>query len=204
MKIFIENTKVLPKLGFQDRSIKSISDSGEISGYASVFDIVDGCNDVVKKNAFARVVEKFNRGHKPKLLWQHDATCPIGVIDDLYEDDHGLFIRCHLLLDIPKAQEIYSLIKNKAIDGFSIGYKIKDSFKEGGITYISDVDLFEISIVTFPACFQAVISDVKNLDNSEDQYDPDDSRDFGDSVVCLEQIKALSNKLKYIIERRII
>lgn len=166
--------------------IKSINDSGKISGYASVFNVVDGCNDVVMKGAFAKTVEKFNTGNKPKLLWQHDVSCPIGIIDELYEDDYGLFIKCHLLMDIPKATEIYSLIKNRAIDGFSIGYKVKDSFQERGIKYISEIDLFEISIVTFPACDQALISNVKSKDE-----------------LCLEQIKNLSNKIENIIRRKI-
>lgn len=175
--------------------IKSVNEQGEISGYASVFNVVDGYNDAVIKGAFLRSINHFKLQKKPKLLWQHNVNFPIGVIDELYEDDYGLFVKGHLLLDIPKSKEIYSLLKNKAIDGFSIGYKVRDSFLEKGVTYLSDIDLFEISIVTFPACQEALVSTVKSHqknDNAEEltQY--------------LKQINFISNKVKKLAERNLI
>lgn len=141
--------------------IKSIKENGEISGYASAFNIKDGYNDVTLRGAFAKAVDNFKSGKYPKLLWQHDASVPIGVIKEMYEDDYGLFIRCQLLLKIEKAREIYALLKMKAIDGFSIGYRIKDSYFCNGVRYLTDIDLIEISIVTFPACEEATVAEVK-------------------------------------------
>ena len=112
--------------------------SGEISGYASVFDVVDGHGDVILKGAFKKAVNLFKKGiKKPKFLWQHDVASPIGIIDELFEDDYGLFVRGHLLLDIPKAREACSLIKNKAINGFSIGYNVRDGYEKDGKKYIN-------------------------------------------------------------------
>jgi HK97 family phage major capsid protein len=145
--------------------IKSQADCGVISGYASIFNEVDGYNDVVLKGAFAKSVNDFKSGKKPKLLWQHDTNIPIGVIEDLYEDNYGLFIKSRLLLEIPKAQEIYALLKGKAIDGFSIGYKIQDGYYNGNIQYLTDVELLEVSIVTFPACEKAQVEKVKSNNN---------------------------------------
>lgn len=145
--------------------IKSINNDGAISGYASVFDVVDSYGDIVVRGAFQSAIDLFNQGKYPKLLWQHDVNHPIGVIDDVTEDQRGLFVKCHLLLEVQKAREVHCLIKNKAIDGFSIGYKLKDSYFENGHQYLTDIDLLEISIVTFPACENALVAEVKSQDN---------------------------------------
>jgi HK97 family phage prohead protease len=153
-------------------------DDGEISGYASVFNVADGYGDVVLRGAFAAAIDDFKLGRRPKLLWQHDVNSPIGVIEDIAEDNYGLFIRCRLLMEIPKAKEIYYLLKNKAIDGFSIGYRVRDSYFSNNSQYLTDIDLLEISVVTFPACPSATVGDVKN------QWD------------ILQKIKEISNKLR--------
>lgn len=167
--------------------LKTINDKGEISGYASVFNIVDGYNDAVLRGAFANSIKEFKSGKKPKLLWQHDTNLPIGVIEEIYEDDYGLFIKSQLILEIPKAKEIYLLLKSKAIDGFSIGYKIKDSYFNKHIQYLTDIDLLEVSIVTFPACKEAVVEEVKSCVNNDNLY--------------IDLIKSTSSKIKNIINR---
>lgn len=166
--------------------IKSLEENGDISGYASVFNVRDGYNDVTLRGAFAKAVSNFNKGIRPKLLWQHDATVPIGVIEEMYEDDHGLFIKCKLLLEISKAKEVYALLKNGAIDGFSIGYKINDSYFCNGLRYLTDINLVEISVVTFPACKEAVVKDVK----SEEQLA------LVPASTCVNLIKTMSNTIK--------
>ena len=141
-------------------NLKSINDEGEISGYASVFNVVDGYNEIVVKNAFKTAIENFKKGKIPKLLWQHDVNFPIGIITEMVEDDHGLFIKFKLLQEITKAKEIYYLLKNKAIDGLSIGYRLKNSYYKNNYKFLTDIDLLEISIVTFPACEQATVESV--------------------------------------------
>ncbi|MDR1982792.1 MAG: HK97 family phage prohead protease [Holosporaceae bacterium] len=163
----------------QHLHLKSISEDGEISGYASVFNVVDGYGDIVMKGAFTNAVEIFAAGgKKPKLLWQHDVNYPIGVINEIFEDNYGLFVKARLLLEIPKAQEVYFLLKNKAIDGFSIGYKVKNNYFKNNKQYLTDINLLEVSIVTFPACESATVEDVKYCDN------------------ILGKIKAISQKIK--------
>jgi len=141
--------------------IKSINEKGQIEGYASVFSELDLNGDIVEQGAFTKSIEEFSKGKKPKLLWQHDMSEPIGIIDDLQEDDYGLFIRAHLLMDLPKAKEIYLLLKNKALDGFSIGYRIRNHFMKNNQKHLTDIELLEVSIVTFPACESATIDAVK-------------------------------------------
>lgn len=141
--------------------IKSINEEGEIEGYASVFSELDLNGDVVEQGAFSKSIEEFSQGKKPKLLWQHDTNEPIGIIDEMREDDHGLFVRAHLLMDLPKAKEIHLLLKNKVLDGLSIGYRIRKHFIKNNTKHLTDIELMEVSVVTFPACESATIDAVK-------------------------------------------
>ncbi len=169
--------------------IKSINDKGEFSGYASVFDIIDGNNDVVLKEAFTKSIQDFKSGKKPKLLWQHDVRLPIGIIEEMRADKYGLFIKGKLILEIPKVKEIYALLKSKAIDGFSIGYKLNDSYFQDNIQYLTNIDLLEISIVTFPACNKATVEEIKTSICKEEKLGNNDTQ-------YLEQIRLISNKIK--------
>lgn len=140
--------------------VKSTSDEGHIEGYASVFNVVDEQGDTVVKGAFKKCIERMKEKSKtPKFLWQHDARKPIGVWDEMYEDDYGLFVKGRLLLDLKRGREVWSMLKNKAVDGLSIGYK---SAKRTDNNLITDVDLMEISVVTFPACTDAKVESVKS------------------------------------------
>ncbi|MBO4405176.1 MAG: phage major capsid protein [Alphaproteobacteria bacterium] len=141
--------------------IKSLNEKGEIEGYASVFGELDRNGDIVERGAFKKAIKEFSAGKKPKLLWQHDTTEPIGIIDELFEDNHGLFVKAHLLMELPKAKEAYLLLKNKALDNFSIGYRIRNHFIKNNQKHLTDIELLEISIVTFPACESATIDEVK-------------------------------------------
>ncbi|MDR3179436.1 MAG: HK97 family phage prohead protease [Holosporaceae bacterium] len=173
--------------------LKSLEENGEISGYASVFRVIDGYGDSVEKGAFANAIREFKNGKKPKLLWQHDGNFPIGVITDIHEDDYGLFIKARLLFEIPKAKEVYALLKNKALDGFSIGYKIKDEYFDNNVHHLTNIELLEVSIVTFPACEKAVVSDIKaNCVPAEDNMQK-----------YLELIKNISQKINHATKGKI-
>lgn len=141
------------------------TDEGRIEGYASVFDVVDEQGDTVIKGAFQKSLDLMKtKGKFPKFLWQHDARKPIGVWEDMYEDDHGLFVKGRLLLDIKRGKEVWSMLKSKAVDGLSIGYKSSSKLPGGKLT---DVDLMEISVVTFPACEDAKVESVKSDDQEK-------------------------------------
>ena len=133
-------------------------EEGVIAGYASVFNIVDQHNDLIESGAFAKLDLS-----KVKLLWQHKAEEPIGIIEELEEDKNGLFFKARLLLDLPQAKSAYNLIKAKAISGVSIGFKPLSYHYKGDIRVIEDIDLWEISLVTFPANKEANIIEVKQF-----------------------------------------
>lgn len=132
-----------------------------IAGYASVFGNIDAYGDTVQKGAFAKSIAT----QMPKMLWQHDSRSPVGKWTIAQEDDFGLFVRGELLLDIYQARNAYTLIQADAISGLSIGYREIDSEynRNTGINVLKEIDLLEVSIVTFPANELATVTEIKSL-----------------------------------------
>lgn len=145
--------------------VKSLDDSGTFSGYASVFDNEDSYGDIVVSGAFSNSIKALeDSGKKLPILWQHDPSQPIGVFEELKEDERGLHVKGRLLVDeVRQAKEAYALMKAGALDGLSIGYRTNkaDLNLDTGIRRLLDVDLKESSIVTFPANEESRIEAVK-------------------------------------------
>ncbi|MDF2964987.1 MAG: hypothetical protein K0Q51_375 [Rickettsiaceae bacterium] len=140
-----------------------------IKGYASVFNVIDNHSDLIVKGAFENSIKKHFRDTSIKLLWQHNQAEPIGVIDELYEDEIGLFMTASINNHTQRGREVISLIQQKAINGLSIGFKIEDvDYDKQGIRVIKKVDLWEVSIVTFPANEHAQIN---SLEKNISKYD---------------------------------
>lgn len=143
--------------------LKTVSDTGEFSGYASIFGKPDLGDDIVLPGAFAVSLQR--RGpEKIKLLRQHDQSEPIGVWTKLTEDKRGLKAEGRLILSTMKGRETYELLKAGALDGLSIGYKtIRDRIDaKKRVRFLEEIDLFEISVVTFPMGDDARVAAVKS------------------------------------------
>jgi len=140
-----------------------VDGDGAFEGYASLFEAVDDGCDAVLPDAFRRsLAEKGPEGIK--LLWQHDPSEPIGVIDTLREDARGLFVKGRLLTDVQRAREAHSLMRCGALDGLSIAYRTVKARHDPRtrIRLIDEVDLWEIPLVTFPMQRGASIAAFKN------------------------------------------
>ncbi|MDB4111903.1 HK97 family phage prohead protease [Yoonia sp.] len=126
----------------------TVTDGTTISGYASLFGAADQGGDTVQRGAYGASLAK---GRGVKMLWQHDPTQPIGVWDEVREDDKGLWVKGRLLTDVAKGREAASLIAARAIDGLSIGYRtVKASKDTNGGRLLAELELWEVSLVTFP------------------------------------------------------
>jgi HK97 family phage prohead protease len=135
---------------------------GLFEGYASLFGVADLGRDVVERGAFRESL--LRRGPAGvKLLWQHDPAEPIGRWLSLVEDGRGLFVRGQLSLAVARAREIHALMRIGAVDGLSIGFRSERARTEPrtGLRRLERVDLWEISLVTFPMLPQARVSAVK-------------------------------------------
>jgi uncharacterized protein len=116
------------------------------AGYAALFDRVDRGGDVVRRGAFADAV-KAGPARVP-LLWQHEAGRPIGRIEMLAEDARGLRV-IGRLGEARAGREAAALLKDGAIGGLSFGYRVR-SGREGARRELTDLELVEVSLVTFP------------------------------------------------------
>lgn len=133
-----------------------------LEGYASIFGNVDSYGDIVLPGAFKKTLDEKNRGRKVKFLYQHNSYEPIGVPIEISEDAKGLKFKA-VFADTQRADEAYKLAKLGALDGLSIGYRtIKAEDNENGTRNLAEIDLAEVSLVTFEANTQAKVTDVKS------------------------------------------
>lgn len=145
-------------------SLKATGDDGTIEGYGSVFGVRDNWDDIIAKGAFAAsLAEHKAAGTMPAMLWQHSADAPIGVWSDMVEDDKGLYIKGQLVMDTVRGKEAHALLKAGAINGLSIGFMSKQWAydRETDVRTLTEIDLWEVSLVTFPANEKARVTNVK-------------------------------------------
>ena len=150
-----------------DFQVSDVSDEGTITGYGSVFGALDAGNDIVLPGAFKKSLAA--RGGKPiPMLWNHIDSFPIGKWTEVSEDERGLKLTGKFTMASTKAQEIHALAKDQVISGLSIGYKTKnaDVDESTGIRRLKELDLWEVSVVTFPMLDIAQIDTVKSDEGS--------------------------------------
>lgn len=134
-----------------------LSNGHVIEGYASLFGLTDQGGDAVLPGAFrASLARLAAGGERVRMLWQHNPAQPIGVWDEIREDGKGLWVKGRLLPEVAQAREAAALIGAGAIDGLSIGYRTIRAERDGkGRRALAEVELWEVSLVTFPMLVQA-------------------------------------------------
>lgn len=140
--------------------LSAAAESGAIEGYASLFGVEDQGGDIVAPGAYGMSLAKLKQdARKVKMLWQHDPANPIGVWDEVVEDERGLRVRGRILSEVAKGREALALIRAGAIDGLSIGYRTVAAAKTAtGQRLLEEVELWEVSLVTFPMLLEARIA----------------------------------------------
>lgn len=144
--------------------LKMLGEDGRFAGYASVFDVTDSQRDIMRRGAFKASLKA--RDYPVQLLWQHQWESPIGVIEQLFEDQRGLYVEGRLLLEVARAKEAHALLKAGAMRGLSIGYAVKRARRDAdsGLRELLEVELWEVSLVTMPANQAAQVTVVKTQD----------------------------------------
>lgn len=139
---------------------------GSFVGYASIFGQKDSYGDIVMPGAFTKTLAKWQKeGAMPPLLFAHDTHQPVGVHDGMVQDSKGLLVEGRLAIDgVARAKELHVLLKMGGLKGMSIGYLCDDYTVDAKAktTALNEIDLWENSLVTFPACPGAGVTGVKN------------------------------------------
>ncbi|SHJ11073.1 HK97 family phage prohead protease [Wenxinia saemankumensis] len=146
-------TKTLP-------AALALEPDDRIAGYASLFGLRDQGGDSVEPGAYARSLARLReRGGRVRMLWQHDPAQPVGIWDVVREDGRGLWVEGRLLPDVARAREARALIAAGALDGLSIGYRaLKAARGPDGTRRLTEIELWEVSLVTFPMQAEARLS----------------------------------------------
>ncbi len=136
-----------------------IDAEGRFAGYASVFGVQDESGDTVMPGAFGKSLAA-RRRDGVRMLFQHDPKEPVGVWESLAEDATGLAVEGRLTAGVPRSDALRRLIEAGAIDGLSIGFRTVRATRErgGGRRRLLEIDLWEISIVSFPMLAAARIA----------------------------------------------
>jgi HK97 family phage prohead protease len=130
------------------------------SGYASMFGGVDAYGDTIEKGAYSNTLT--DRDRPIRMRWNHYGDV-IGKWTKIQEDDKGLYVEGELTPGHSKAADVYASLKHGAIDGMSIGYRVKSSAQlEGDRRLLKEIELIEISVVEEPADLMATVAEVKS------------------------------------------
>ena len=180
--------------------LKALSDSGTFSGYGSVFGVKDVYDEVVVPGAFTdSLAAQKAAGRMPAMLWQHRSAEPLGVYTAMAEDAVGLKLDGQIALSTVRGAEAYALLKMGALSGLSIGYRTReDSFdRVTGVLSLKKLDLFEVSLVTFPANDAARVQGVKSIEAIEDlksaeKYLRDSGFSRREAVAFIARVKGYS------------
>jgi HK97 family phage prohead protease len=122
-----------------------------IAGYASLFWRRDLNDDIVAKGAFQKSLAKTG-ANRVRMLHQHDAGGLIGAWDVVQEDNQGLYVAGRVFDFTPQGKLVQSLIRAGVLDGLSIGFRTKKARRDqsGRLRVLTEVELWEVSLVTFP------------------------------------------------------
>lgn len=120
-----------------------------IEGYASLWGVADLNGDVVARGAFDRSLTVAGASGV-RMLHQHEGRSPVGVWDEMREDDRGLWVRGWIMDWSAEARFAQALSRAGALDGLSIGFRSQRARREGRLRVLVEVELWEVSLVTFP------------------------------------------------------
>ncbi len=145
-------------------------DFGTIAGYFSTYDKEpDSYGDIIEPGAFAETIERRKAtGHPFPLCWNHDLDQIIGTVDTIEDTEKGPLMTASFF-DTPLAQEKREIVKSGCVFQFSFAYSVTgareptaDEKAAGVMNVLTEVDLFEVSIVPIPANQNAVMTEIKS------------------------------------------
>ena len=139
--------------------IKSLDESGRLTGVGAVYNNVDLGGDRILPGAFKQTV---GEGKQLPLLWNHNPSDPIGTVK-VTDSPQGLMVEGQLLLSDPTAQKAYQFLKAGIVKGLSIGYDTVKSAMNGAVRELQELKLWEVSVCLFPMNESAQVTSIKSM-----------------------------------------
>lgn len=142
--------------------LSACSGTGVFVGYASLFGLRDAAGDMVMRGAFAASL-KMRGPPNIRMLFQHDPAEPVGTWLEMRENERGLYVRGRLDQNVQRGRELISLLECGGLDGLSIGFRTVNAARQKftNTRQLLNLDLWEVSLVTFPMLEGARVSDMK-------------------------------------------
>jgi hypothetical protein len=160
---------------------EDLQETGIIKGLGSTFmGKPDSYKDLIAPGSFTKSLAKNGRGGMGfAFLYQHDHTLPVGVWDSITENHKGLPVEGRFAMKTQLGQESFELTKMGALKAFSIGFDMPrtksgkvdpnsyDFDQKTGIRLLKQIDLWEVSLVTFPANTRARVTGIKSFEDAK-------------------------------------
>ncbi len=159
-------------IAFTTLEARQVGDGNKLIGYASVFDSPSEPMpfvEFVRRGAFAKTL---NDGADVRLLIDHEgvplARTKSGTLM-LEEDDRGLRVEATLDPANPDAARVISAMKRGDISQMSFAFRtVKDSWNaDRSVRELKEVQLFDVSVVTFPA-YEETVAEIRSGQNAQE------------------------------------
>lgn len=137
-----------------------------IRGYANTATI-DRCGDLIPRSTWEKAGALDNYRKNPIILAYHNHSEPIGKALDLVVTEMGLGIEAEIS---PAAGKVYKLIKDGILKTFSVGMRVFDAEYKSEVDafVLTDVELFEVSVVSVPMNQDSTFELAKGFANDAD------------------------------------
>lgn len=157
----------------QNFEIKAVSEGKNmyVEGYAAIFGNEDSYNDIIVQGAFTKTIQG-KEGKRIKLCLQHELDDVVGKIEELREDEKGLWFKAKIS-NTTKGKDLAILIEDEAINEISIGYQaiVWEIDEVRSVRLLKEVKLYEISFVSRAANPQAVVVTTEIKEEQEELTD---------------------------------
>lgn len=174
-----------------------------VEGYGAVFGNVDSYKDMIIAGAFDDFLATPDK-ERAKFCYNHDLSKVIGKIEMLKVDDKGLWFRAKLS-NTTLGKDVAELLQDGALSEFSIGYRtIKSNYKDDGVRMLTEVYLYEISVVPRAANPKAVVTDTERKEELQNEKLSLTDMDYAQLQSKLEELEAERAEVLAEIDARVI
>jgi HK97 family phage prohead protease len=156
----------------------------------------DRGNDIIAPDAFDKSLARYKKQKRPvKLFYQHNTlNPPIGIIPikSVEKEGKNWKVEGELNLDTQLGHDVYALMKQGALSDLSIGFSIIDQEFKGHTRIITELELWEVSVVSEPMNPKAVINEVKAATSFQDLPLGDRNAEW-DSNKAIQRLRKFTN-----------